>query len=165
MTNTTRAMDVERRVPHVADPVGDLSERLVDALNAAYGVHAGHRAAHAKGVACAAAISAPIPASYAQLAYHAIHAFKFVAPDGTVRPVRYHFIPAAGEASISDDDAAARPEHYLRDELEQRLASGPAIFYVDLELAAEGDPIDDPTAIWPDDRERVRVGELTIAAL
>jgi len=32
----------------------DLSERLVDALGVSYGVHPGHRAAHAKGVLCAA---------------------------------------------------------------------------------------------------------------
>ena len=263
----------------MSDPVGDLSERLVDGLNAAYGVHPGHRAAHAKGVLCAArftatpaagaltkaahfqgdtlrahvrfsngagdptipdgsrdargmavkvylpdgrttdvvtltlptfftrtpeeliafnlarrprpdtgapdmekvgaflaehpetvpavtaAITAPIPASYARLTYHAIHAFKFVAADGTVRPARYHFVPAAGEASISDDDAASRPEHYLRDELEERFSEGPAVFHVELELAADGDPVDDPTAVWPDDRERVHVADLEITAL
>ena len=257
----------------------DLSERLVEALNGAYGVHAGHRAAHAKGVLCAgtftaspaagaisravhfqgapsrahvrfsngggdptvpdttrdargialklyledgtttdvigitlpcffvrtpeeliefnvarrpdpetgapsmekvgaflaehpetvpavtAAITLPMPASYALLTYHAIHAFKFVATDGTVRHARYHFVPAAGEASIPDEEAAERGEHYLRDELEERLQAGPAIFHLDLELAADGDPIDDPTAIWPEDRERVRVGELEITAL
>ena len=36
----------------------DLSDRLVDALNGAYGVHPGHRAAHAKGVLCAATFTA-----------------------------------------------------------------------------------------------------------
>jgi catalase len=114
--------------------------------------------------AVTAAITLPMPASYALLTYNAIHTFRFVAIDGTVRPARYHFIPATGEASISDEEAAERGEHYLRDELEERLASGPAVFHVELELAAEGDPIDDPTAIWPDDRERVRVGELEITA-
>jgi catalase len=43
--------------------------------------------------------------------------------------------------------------------------SGPAVFHVDLELAADGDPVDDPTAIWPEGREHVRVGELSITAL
>jgi catalase len=38
----------------------DLSERLVDALNETYGVHPGHRAAHAKGVLCAATFT-PLP--------------------------------------------------------------------------------------------------------
>jgi catalase len=123
-------------------------------------------AAHPETVpAVTAAITASIPASYAQLTYHAIHVFKFVASDGTVRPARYHFVPAVGEASISDEEAAARPDGYLRAELEERFASSPAVFHVDLELAADGDPIDDPTAVWPDDREVVRVGELSIDAL
>ena len=34
-----------------------------------------------------------------------------------------------------------------------------------LELAADGDPLDDPTALWPDGREHVRVGELSITGL
>src|SRR5207249_10491984 len=42
----------------------DLSERLVDSLNAGYGVHEGHRAAHAKGVLCAATFT-PSPAASA----------------------------------------------------------------------------------------------------
>ena len=115
--------------------------------------------------AVTAAITLPIPASYAQLTFNGLHAFKFVAADGTVTPARYHFVPAAGEASITDEEAAARPPDYLRDELEQRLAAGPAVFHVDLSLAADGDSLDDPTAAWPDDRERVRVGDLAITAL
>ena len=35
----------------------DLSEELVTSLGASYGVHPGHRAAHAKGVLCAAAFT------------------------------------------------------------------------------------------------------------
>ena len=31
------------------------------------------------------ALSQPAPASYAQLEYHGIHAFKWIAPDGTER--------------------------------------------------------------------------------
>src|SRR4029077_3351154 len=49
----------ETESPAVAN---DLSEQLVDALNGAYGVHAGHRAAHAKGVLCAATFT-PTPAA------------------------------------------------------------------------------------------------------
>ena len=37
----------------------DLSTRLVESINSAYGVHAGHRAAHAKGVLCAATFARP----------------------------------------------------------------------------------------------------------
>jgi len=114
--------------------------------------------------AVTAAMTMPIPASYARLAYHALHTFKFVAADGTVTPARYHFVPAQGEASITDDEAAALGASYLRDELESRLENGPAVFHLELELAAAGDPLDDPTALWSD-RERVRVGDLSITGL
>ena len=114
--------------------------------------------------AVTAAMTMPIPASYARLAYHALHTFKFVAADGTVTPARYHFVPAEGEASITDDEAAALGASYLRAELESRLENGPAVFHLELELAAAGDPLDDPTALWSD-RERVRVGDLSITGL
>ena len=40
----------------------------------------------------------PVPASYAQVIYHAEHAFRFTAADGTSRFGRYRFVPQAGEA-------------------------------------------------------------------
>ena len=114
--------------------------------------------------AVTAAMTLPLPASYALVAYHALHTFKFLAADGTVTPARYHFVPAAGESSITDDEAAALGASYLHDELESRLKKGPAVFHLELELAGAGDPLDDPTALWPD-RERVRIGDLSITGL
>ena len=35
-------------------------------------------------------------------------------------------------------------------------------FRLELQLARDGDPVDDPSAIWPDDRERVVVGRLEL---
>ena len=112
--------------------------------------------------AVTAAMTHPIPASYAMLTYHALHAFGFVATVGGVRFGRYQFVPEAGEQHLDDDDAASRPADYLRDELEARFARGPAVFRIDVQLAGDGDPIDDPTAVWPDDREVVGLGQLAI---
>jgi catalase len=115
--------------------------------------------------AVTAAISAAPPASYAQLAYHAIHAYGFLSAAGDSRHGRYHLVPEAGEAVITDEEAAARAPDYLRDELAARLADGPAVFHLEVELAADGDPVNDPTAVWPDGRERTRIAELVITAL
>ena len=115
--------------------------------------------------AVTAAITHPIPASYATLGYHGLHAFGFVAADDTVRYGRYHLVPAAGEVALTDEEAASRAPDYLATELAERLAQGPAVFDLDLQLAGAGDPIDDPTAPWPDDRERVTLGRLEIDAL
>ncbi len=123
-------------------------------------------AAHPEAmVAVNAAITHPIPASYATLAYHGLHAFGFVAPDGAVSHGRYHLVPEAGEATLSDDEAATRGPDYLRDELSERLAGEPAVFHVHAQLAGEGDPTDDPTAVWPDDREVVMLGRLEVTGL
>jgi catalase len=113
--------------------------------------------------AVTAAMTHPIPASYASLHYHGLHSFGFV--NGTTRWGRYHWIPTAGEQAISDDDAATMPPDYLRDELAARLEGEPATFDLEIELAAADDPIDDPTSQWPADRERVRAGRLDITRL
>ena len=67
----------------------------------------------------------PVPASYAQMTYHAEHAFRFTAADGTSRFGRYRFVPQAGEAFLSPDDAGKRSPSFLREELEGRLRTGP----------------------------------------
>ena len=53
----------------------------------------------------------------------------------------------------------------MRSELAQRLATGPAFFRLLLQLAAEGDPTDDATAVWPEDRPVVCLGRLQIDAI
>lgn len=107
----------------------------------------------------------PVPASYAQTSYHAEHAFLFIAADGSRRFGRYHFVPEAGEASLSPDDAGKRSPSFLREELESRLRNGPAVFRLLLQVAAETDPTDDPTALWPADRALVELGRLEVTGI
>jgi len=112
-----------------------------------------------------AAITHPIPSSYAALAYHGIHAYRFEAADGTVRHGRYHFVPGEGEDSLSDEEAAARSPDYLREELASRFERGPAVFALRVTVAEADDPIDDPTAVWPDERTVVELGRLELTGL
>ncbi|HWC37588.1 MAG TPA: catalase family peroxidase [Acidimicrobiales bacterium] len=123
-------------------------------------------AEHPEGVpAVTAAITHPIPASYATLAYHGLHAFGFVDASGVLRYGRYHLQPDAGEVSLTDEEAAGQAPDYLRDELARRLEDGRASFELQVQLAGEGDPLDDPTAPWPEDRDVVSLGRLEITAL
>ena len=48
------------------------------------------------GPSIQAAVSAEPPESYATVLYNSIHAFKWTAPDGTERWVRYSFEPEDG---------------------------------------------------------------------
>jgi catalase len=123
-------------------------------------------AAHPEAMtAVNAAITHPIPASYAALTYHSLHAYRFEAADGTVRAGRYHLISEAVEPDLSDDDAARRAPDYLRDELSERLDGAPAGFRLRVEVAADGDPVDDPTAVWPAGRTVVELGRLELTGL
>ena len=107
----------------------------------------------------------PVPASYAQATYHAEHAFRFSAANGTSRFGRYRFVPQAGEAFLDPEEAGKRSPSFLREELEGRLRTGPAAFRLVLQLADAGDPTDDVTALWPKSRSMVELGRLDITSI
>src|SRR3954454_8287292 len=111
------------------------------------------------GPAIQAAVGTPPPESYAEVRYNAIHSFQWTAEDGSSRWVRYAWVPEAGEASLEDDEARARGSDYLQEEILARL---PAAFTLVVRIAENGDPIDDPTATWPEERETVEVGRLEL---
>jgi catalase len=75
---------------------------------------------------------------------------------------RYNWEPEAGFAGQQIEELAKQPHDYLYEEFEKRLSSGPVAFRLELELAQEGDPVDDPSAKWPEGRERVVVGRLEL---
>ncbi|TLX82144.1 MAG: catalase [Thaumarchaeota archaeon] len=104
----------------------------------------------------------PAPVSFAQTVFHAIHAFKFVNSADEAQYARYHWEPEAGVAGQTPEELQKQPPSYLFEELEERLRKAPVAFNLVLQLAEEGDPTDDPTAPWPDDRSRVTIGRLEI---
>lgn len=101
--------------------------------------------------------------SYATCAYNSLHAFHLVAADGTRTAGRYRWEPEAGVHSLPDEDADAADPGYLQAEILERAERGDAGFRLDFILAAAGDDVDDPTVAWPDDRERVALGRLTLS--
>ena len=105
------------------------------------------------------------PASRAQLRYHGIHAFRFLPADGGGRYGRYRFEPEAGEAWLEPEEAKAKSPDYLEDDLRERMSAGPVAFALQVQLAEEGDPTDDPTVQWPEEREVVELGRLEITGL
>jgi catalase len=104
------------------------------------------------------------PASYAEQRYFGVHAFGWVDAQGGRRFVRYTWEPVAGVRFLSRAEAKSRGADYLHDELGERLAEGPVRFVLKIQIAADGDRIDDPTAQWPSSREVVDVGTLELVA-
>jgi catalase len=106
-----------------------------------------------------AAMTADPPESYATVAYNSIHSFRWIAPDGTERWVRYRLEPEEGERTLPREEAKARGRDYLR---EDALARGSIAFRLIVIVAGEGDDVHDPTVPFPDERERVEVGRLEL---
>jgi catalase len=105
------------------------------------------------------------PASYATCGYHAIHAFKWIDADGGQRYVRYRWVPEASEPSLSPEQAKSRGADYLQEDIRDRLERGPVRFTLELQIAAPGDKVDDPTAVWPAERQTVAAGTLEVTEL
>ncbi|MDJ0389987.1 catalase [Roseomonas sp. E05] len=94
----------------------------------------------------------PAPASYATEAYFGVNAFRFSNAAGEARLGRYRILPLAGLRHLNAEQAAARPAHYLATELRDRLIRSDAAFRLQVQLAGPGDPTDDGTRPWPQDR-------------
>jgi catalase len=105
------------------------------------------------------ALQAKPPASYATCAYNSIHSYRYIDADGEGRYGRFRWEPEAGEQSLDPDEAKQRGADYLQEELAEREGAG---FRLVVTLAGDGDPVDDPTVAWPEERERVEVGRLVL---
>ncbi len=104
-------------------------------------------------------------ASFATAPYYSPHFFALVDSDDNRTWVRWRFAPDAGEQRLPDDDARALGRDYLHDELAERLSSGVIGFAFELQLAGEGDALDDPTQEWPDESTLLPAGRLEITEL
>lgn len=102
-----------------------------------------------------------VPASYATVGYHGLHAFRWIAADDSARFVRYHVLPDAGEQFLSPDVAKTKSADFLIDELDGRLATNPVRFSYQVQIAADGDSTVDPSKPWQSTKS-VTVGTLTI---
>ena len=102
------------------------------------------------------------PASYAGCTFHAIHAFRWTGPDGIARFVRYHWIPDTADESLTDEQTRALGKDYLRADLERRLDEGPIGFELQVQIGTDEDDTTDPTVPWPEEREVVSVGRMTL---
>jgi catalase len=105
------------------------------------------------------------PESYARCAYNSLHAFGFDNESGERRFGRYRWEPDAGTRMLSDEEIDDRPPRYLAEELEERLGGGPVGFTLRVQIAKEGDPLEDPTVAWPEDREWITLGTMELTDL
>jgi catalase len=107
----------------------------------------------------------PPPESFATAAYFGVNAFTFTDAAGHSQPVRYRFVPEAGEHYLTPDTLKTRTATYLIDEIGRRVAAQPIRFTWYAQLSQPDDRIDDPSVAWPEDRRLVNLGVITIERL
>jgi catalase len=104
----------------------------------------------------------PAPSSFARESYFGVTAMHFTNRDGVSRYGRYRIIPEAGNDHLDDATAAGKNANYLFDELAERIAKGPIRFRILVQLANDGDIVDDATVHWPEDRTLLELGTLVL---
>ena len=107
----------------------------------------------------------PAPSSFARESYFGVTAMRFTNQQGKSRYGRYRILPAAGNDLLDDAATKSKSPNYLFDELPQRLANGPITFRIAVQLAEEGDTVDNATIHWPETRSDRDFGTFTLNAV
>ncbi|MES2758369.1 MAG: catalase family peroxidase [Pseudomonadota bacterium] len=105
------------------------------------------------------------PQSFASQPYFGVNTFKFIDAAGAVRFGRYRFVPVGAARYLDPKRAAVAPNDYLRVEIRERIRQGPVAMKLLLQLADQGDALDDPSIAWPEERRFVELGTLSISTI
>ncbi len=113
------------------------------------------------------AIPKPFPRSFASQNYFGINAFEFTNAAGEKRYIRYKLSPVQGTEFLNPEELKKATDDYLFDELTERFSgkktSQPKIqFKLLAQVAQNDDDVDDPSVVWPENREYVELGILSI---
>jgi catalase len=105
--------------------------------------------------------TAGTPDSFAHEEYRGLNAFIFVDKAGRRQAVRYIMTPEE-LVYLTADEAARHSADFLIDDLPQRIAKKRVVFHFKAQLAEAGDQTKDPSQPWPNDRQVVELGVLTL---
>ena len=106
--------------------------------------------------------SAPLTASYAEDRFNSLNSFVFTNAQDKNQTVRWSFIPTAPLLAVPPDELKKRDPDFLSKEIAERVAGSSQKWTLVLMVANPGDPTADPTKAWPEDRRKVKAGELVV---
>jgi len=93
--------------------------------------------------------------------FHSLNAFRFTNAEGTTTFVRWELVPVQPSEPASGPDAS-QDKNFLFDALIASIHQHPLQWHLILTLGQPGDPTDNATIPWPEGREKVDVGTLTL---
>lgn len=103
----------------------------------------------------------PFASGFANETYNSLDAFRFINADGVSTPVRWSMVPV----DAFEPAHAEGGKNYLFEDLAARIRKGPVAWHLIVTVARPGDPTNDASRPWPEDRRRVDVGTLTVTGL
>lgn len=107
----------------------------------------------------------PVPSSFARESFFAVSAFKFINAEGLSCYGRFQIHPVEGNEYLDAATVSTKGENFLFDEIEQRLANGPARLKVIVEIAHAKDDVNNASITWPDDRLKIEFGTIKLTQL
>jgi catalase len=120
-------------------------------------------AAHPESVGALQIIkSRPFSSGFANATFNSLNAFRFVNPGGVSVPVRWSMTPVDPYVAEPAGDPGKMDKNYLFNAVIARIVKGPVQWHVIVSVGQPGDPTGDATISWPNDRQRVEAGLLTI---
>lgn len=102
--------------------------------------------------------------SWANTEFNGVNAFIFSAADGSKHAVRWSMRPQTAFAPLDAQQREQTDADFLAEDLQTRLAQGPLRWDMVVTVAAPGDPVNDPSQAWPQDRRQVVAGTLELTA-
>jgi catalase len=106
-----------------------------------------------------------VPASFATESFFGNNAFRFTNTDGKVRAGRYQILPADGTKYLEETTTSSKSADFLRQDIRERLGNNPVKFRLFVQLAGPDDKTSDGSEVWPDDREKVAMGTITLTSV
>ena len=107
----------------------------------------------------------PIPTSFGKESFFAVSAFRFTNAHDVSRYGRYRLLPVAGNEYLSKAEASMQTPNFLFDEIKERVAKEPVKFRIVVQLAQDGDTVDDATVRWPEARPQFTFGEISLTEI
>jgi catalase len=104
----------------------------------------------------------PIPSSFAKESFFSVSAYKFTNAEGVSKFGRYRIVPVDANEYLAPSALAKKGASFLFDEIKERIVHGTVKMRVQVQVASEGDVVDDSTIQWPEQRPVVEFGTLEL---
>jgi catalase len=103
-----------------------------------------------------------VTSGFANSTFNSLNAFRFVDATGVSVPVRWSTVPVQPVAADSAEPSAAGDKNYLFDDMIAQIARHPQQWRLIMTIGQAGDPTNDATLPWPEGRQQIDAGTITI---